>query len=128
MSNPYMPAHAGNPANNDATPSRPNKGLSLFATSASVIAILVFSLIALMLILQATRLASQDAGMPPRLQGGLSSMIRGSWIGGWTAITCLVANMVGIWLIRKGRIGISFAICGISVLCMVGIAIACKPV
>ncbi len=49
---------------------------------------------------------------PPGRPNLEPSMVRASWMLGLTAIGGVVANIIGLILIRKQKVGIAFALCG----------------
>ncbi|MDX1927968.1 MAG: hypothetical protein SFV81_15695 [Pirellulaceae bacterium] len=127
MTNPYSTPQSNiSQAKADNEPQHSNS-LRWFASAASVLAIGILMLIAFLLIPQALRLASENASLPPRLQSANAAGASSSWIGGIVAACGVVANIIGLFLIRARRVALPLAICAASVACMVAIAIVFKP-
>ncbi len=97
------------------------------ATTSSVLALLVFAVIALMLIPQASRFASEAPRLPTRAQPGHYAIARASGLAGATAIVGIVLNIVALVFIRRRRIMLSFFLLGISIVAMVAVAIIFNP-
>ncbi len=97
------------------------------AAIASVLALLVFSFVALMLIPQALRFASEATRLPPRAQPGHYAIASGSGLAGATAIVGIVLNIIAIVFIRRRRVILPFVLLGISITAMVAVAIVFKP-
>ena len=131
MGNPYTPSTstASNTASNSQSPSEPpsRKTLSLIATAASALAIIVFVVVAAMLIPQAMRLGVEESGLPPRYQNGGGGMVQASWIGGLVAVAGVLANVIGIVLARRRKAIAALAICAASVIGLMVIAVMFKP-
>ncbi len=69
--------------------------------TASVLAILVLSIISIALIMQAMRLDAEGASLPPRLQADFAATSRSSWIGGIAALVGMVMNVVTCGLFAR---------------------------
>ena len=97
------------------------------AATASVLALLVFSFVALMLIPQTLRFASEATRLPPRAQPSHYAIARASGLAGGTAIVGVVLNIIAIVFIRRRRVILPFVLLGISITAMVAVAIVFKP-
>lgn len=94
---------------------------------ASALAIVVMSLIAVALIIQALRLDSEAVNLPARLRAGYASALRSSWVGGVTAIVGAILNAIGLVYVRKNILVLPIALLLISVVGLVLVGIIFKP-
>ena len=128
MTNPYSAPESNLQSAKTVIDTKPNGALRWFATGASILAIGVLLIIALMLIPQALRLASENATLPPRLRSANPSGVLASWIGGIVAVCGVLGNILGLFLIRSRQVALPLTIFVLSVVSMVAFAVVFKPV
>jgi hypothetical protein len=128
MTNPYSAPESNLQSAKTGIDTKPNGVLRWFATGASILAIGVLLIIALMLIPQALRLASENATLPPRLQSANPSGVLASWVGGIVAVCGVLGNILGLFLIRSRKVALPLTIFVLSVVSMVAFAVVFKPV
>ncbi len=127
MTNPFS-APKSNLVENKPTTHAPKGGtLRWIASSASALAIVICLIIAGILIPQALKLASDSSGLPQRLQSNSLAEARASWIGGLAAAGCVLANCIGLVLIRARQAALPLTIFAVSVAVMIAVAILFKP-
>jgi hypothetical protein len=127
MANPYGPPASIDSYENSTSGTKSWSRRQFFAAAASVVAVIVLSIVSYALITQALRLDSESAKLPRRLQADYASTARSSWIGGIAAIAGIVLNVGSLAFIRKNKLIVPLALHVVTVLGMIAIAIMFKP-